>query len=58
MLARRARKCNNYNEKDVGYKGYFAQETAYLDFDILDFEYVKNDESVIVPVKMSHTCVI
>lgn len=42
-----------YNEKDVGYKGYFAQETAYLDFDILDFEYVKNDESVIVPVKMS-----
>lgn len=37
----------------IKYAGYFALETAYLDFDILDFEYVKNDESVIVPVKMS-----
>ncbi len=39
-----------YREND---EGYFVQETAYLDFDILDFEYVKNDKSYIVPVSMS-----
>lgn len=32
---------------------YFAQETCYLNFDILDFEYKKNDESYIIPVSMS-----
>lgn len=46
--------------QDVGFdisvkrsEGYFAQETCYLDFDILDFEYKKNDESYIIPVSMS-----
>lgn len=43
-------KLGEYRENN---EGYFAQETAYLDFDILDFEYVKNDKSYIVPVSMS-----
>lgn len=34
-------------------EGYFAQETCYLDFDIIDFEYVKDDETFVIPVSMS-----
>ncbi len=32
---------------------YFAQETCYLDFDLIDFEYVKEDKSYVIPVSMS-----
>lgn len=31
----------------------FCQTDVFLDFDIIDFEYVKNDESYIIPVSMS-----
>ena len=34
-------------------EGYFAQETCYLDFDIIRFEYKKKDVSYIIPVSMS-----
>lgn len=33
--------------------GYFAQTDCYLDFDIIDFEYVKEGTSYIIPVSMS-----
>ncbi len=32
---------------------YFAQTKTYLDFDIIDLEYVKDDKSYVLPVNMS-----
>ncbi len=33
--------------------GYLAQSNCYLDFDIIDLEYVKDDQHFIIPVSMS-----
>lgn len=33
--------------------GYFFKDTCYLDFDIIEFEYVKDDKVYVVPVSMS-----
>lgn len=37
----------------ISKNAYLAQTTAFLDFDIIDFEYVKEGEHYIVPVEMS-----
>lgn len=37
------------NDRD----GYFAYDTCYIDFDIINFEYKKNDKSYVIPVSMS-----
>ena len=39
-----------YSKKSAG---YLAQSNCYFDFDIIDLEYVKDDQSVIIPVSMS-----
>lgn len=40
-----------YDERNRN--GYLAQTECYLDFDIIDFEYVKDDETFVIPVSMS-----
>lgn len=40
-----------YYEKD--YKAYYAQTEAFLDFDIIYFEYAKGAETFVIPVSMS-----
>lgn len=45
-------KIGGLNEQN-GETAYLAQETCYLNFDIIDFEYKKNDESYVIPVSMS-----
>lgn len=49
-----------YKQNNAGYyikqkdeTGYLASATCYLDFDIIDFEYVKDDVSHVIPVSMS-----
>lgn len=39
--------------KKVETNTYIAQESVYLDFDIIDLEYIKEDVSYVLPVSMS-----
>lgn len=38
---------------EIKSRSYVTQETFYLDFDIIDLEYKKGDESYVIPVSMS-----
>ena len=40
-----------YEQKSTD--GYIAQSEAFLDFDVIDFEYVKEGKSYVLPVSMS-----
>lgn len=40
-----------YDERNKN--GYLAQTDCFLDFDVIDFEYVKEDKSYVIPVSMS-----
>lgn len=44
---------NGWGIAVVKSNGYFAQSNCYLDFDIIDLEYKKDDKRIVLPVKMS-----
>ena len=55
VLATETKGYKNWQAIRFGHKstGYFFKDKCYLDFDLIDLEYKKGDEIVVIPVSMS-----